>query len=421
MNKRIWIPRRFLFVIASFVLTLFLYIDRACISVAKDNVSSDLGLSDNQMGWVLSAFALGYAIFQVPGGLLSDRFGPRRILTIIIGAWSLFTALTGLAKTYVSMLMVRFFFGVGEAGAFPGISRAVYSWIPLKERGIVQGINFSGSRIGAAFALPLVAWMIESMGWRKSFIVLGLAGIVFALLWFLFFRDKPEDHPGLTEEEKRYIIENRQNKDESQPDKKLTGGILFSSKNVWLAMLQYFGSNFTFFFCLTWLFPHLHEKYNLDLMEAGFYASAPLIFGAIGNWFSGILVDAIYRRNKWKLSRKLPAIVGFSLVILGMTGSIFMNDVVGAVIMLSVAVFGADMTLSPSWSFCIDIGKENSGTVSGTMNMAGNVGSFITALAFPYLLSWTGSEKTFFIVAALLALVSIFSWLGMNPEKALIK
>ncbi|MGC9344569.1 MAG: MFS transporter, partial [Bacteroidales bacterium] len=184
MNKRIWIPRRFLFVIASFVLTLFLYIDRACISVAKDNVSSDLGLSDNQMGWVLSAFALGYAIFQVPGGLLSDRFGPRRILTIIIGAWSLFTALTGMAKTYVSMLIVRFFFGVGEAGAFPGISRAVYSWIPLKERGIVQGINFSGSRIGAAFALPLVAWMIESMGWRKSFIVLGLAGIVFALLWF---------------------------------------------------------------------------------------------------------------------------------------------------------------------------------------------------------------------------------------------
>jgi ACS family glucarate transporter-like MFS transporter len=419
MKNRIFIPRRFLFVAATFLLTLFLYVDRACISVAKDNVAFDLGLTDNQMGWVLSAFALGYALFQVPGGMLSDKYGPRLILTIIISIWSLFTALTGVVKTYFSMLIVRFFFGAGEAGAFPGISRAVYSWIPLRERGIVQGINFSGSRIGAAFALPLVAWMISSMGWRHSFILLGLAGIVFAILWFLFFRDNPENHPGLTEGEKKYILENRQNKDETKALTKLTGGILFSSKNVWLAMLQYFGSNFTFFFCLTWLFPHLKEKYGLDLMEAGFYASAPLIFGALGNWFSGILVDYIYRRKKWKLSRKLPAIIGFSLVIVGMTGSIYMDTVLSAVIMLSIAVFGADMTLSPSWSFCIDIGKENSGTVSGTMNMAGNIGSFITALAFPYLLSWTGSESTFFIVASVLALISIFSWLGMNPEKAL--
>lgn len=419
MSKRILIPRRFLFVASTFILTLFLYIDRACISVAKENISSDLGLSDNQMGWILSAFALGYAFFQVPGGLLSDKVGPRRILSLIISAWSIFTALTGMVKTYIAMLIVRFSFGVGEAGAFPGISRAVYSWIPLKERGIVQGINFSGSRIGAAFALPLVAWMIRSIGWRHSFLLLGISGVILAFLWFFFFRDNPENHPGIPEEEKRYIIENRQNKDESKPDTKLTGAALFSSKNVWWAMLQYFGSNFTFFFCLTWLFPHLHETYNLDLMEAGFYASAPLIFGAIGNWFSGIVVDAIFRRNKWKLSRKIPAIIGFTLVIIGMTGSIFMKDVIGAVIMLSVAVFGADMTLSPSWSFCIDIGKENSGTVSGTMNMAGNIGSFITALAFPYLLSWTGSDRTFFIVASVLALISIFAWIRINPEKPL--
>lgn len=186
-------------------------------------------------------------------------------------------------------------------------------------------------------------------------------------------------------------------------------------------MLQYFGSNFTFFFTLTWLFPHLKETYNLELMEAGFYASLPLLFGAAGNWFSGVLVDIIYRKNKWKLSRKLPAIIGFGLVIAGMLGSMGMDSVNGAVIMLSIAVFGADMTLSPSWSFCIDIGKKNSGTVSGTMNMAGNIGSFVTALAFPYLLSWTGAESTFFIVAASLALVSILSWIYMNPEKALIE
>ena len=165
MRRTVLIPRRFLFVAGTFILSLFLYIDRACISAAKEEVAFDLGLNNNQMGWVLSAFALGYALFQVPGGLFADRYGPRKVLSIIIGLWSLFTALTGVVKSYFSMLVVRFFFGASEAGAFPGMSRAVYSWIPLKERGIVQGINFSGSRIGAAFAMPLVAWMIREVGW----------------------------------------------------------------------------------------------------------------------------------------------------------------------------------------------------------------------------------------------------------------
>ncbi len=411
------IPRRYLFVAGTFILSLFLYIDRACISAAKEEVSFDLGLTDNQMGWVLSAFALGYALFQVPGGIFADRYGPRRVLSLIIGLWSVFTALTGMVKSYLGMLIVRFFFGASEAGAFPGMSRAVYSWIPLKERGIVQGINFSGSRIGAAFAMPLVAWMIKATGWRNSFIILGAAGVAFAIVWFVFFKDDPEKHPGIPEEEKEFILKNRQQKSENQS--RLSAKMLFGSRNVWLSMIQYFGSNFTFFFCLTWLFPHLQEKFDLDLMQAGFYTMAPLIFGAAGNWFSGALVDRIYRTGKWRLSRKIPAIIGFGLVMAGMTGSLFMNSVEGAVAMLSIAVFGADMTLSPSWSFCIDIGKEHSGAVSGTMNMAGNVGSFITALAFPYLLGWTGSESAFFLVAAALAMISILAWLRMDPERPL--
>ena len=140
--SRFYIPRRYMFVAGTFLISLFMYIDRACISTAKDPIAGDLGLSDNQMGWVLSAFALGYALFQVPGGLMADRFGPRRILAAIIMLWSLFTALTGAAKAYFQILLVRFFFGAGEAGAFPGISRAIYSWIPMRERGIVQGINY---------------------------------------------------------------------------------------------------------------------------------------------------------------------------------------------------------------------------------------------------------------------------------------
>jgi ACS family glucarate transporter-like MFS transporter len=416
MKKPI-LPRRFVFVFGTFFISLFMYIDRACISSAKDPIAGELGLTDNQMGWVLSAFALGYALFQVPAGLMSDKFGPRKVLAGIITLWSIFTVFTGLAKSYFSMLIVRFLFGGGEAGAFPGMSRAVFTWIPMNERGTVQGINFSGSRLGAAFAMPLVAWLISASGWRNSFVILGFIGIVFAVLWFWLFRDRPENHPGIPQEEKDFILANRQQEEEKSAP--LTAKKLFGSGNMWLAMLQYFGSNFTFFFALTWLLPHLKKTYDLDLMQAGIYAAAPFIAGALGNWLSGMMVDAIYKRGHWRMSRKLPAIIGFSLMIIGLLGSMAMSSAIGAVAFLSIAIFGADMTLSPSWSFCIDIGKKNSGAVSGTMNMAGNIGSFLTALAFPYLLSWTGSENAFFFVAAALGLVAIYSWIKMNPEKSL--
>ena len=416
MRPKLYIPRRYLLVLGTFIISLFMYIDRACISAAKDSISRDLNFTDTQMGWVLSIFSLGYALFQVPGGIYGDKYGPRKVLSAIISLWSLFTALTGATWSFISMMVTRFFFGAGEAGAFPNISRATFTWIPLKERGIVQGINFSGSRLGAAFAMPFIAWLIAEVGWRNSFFILGVSGILLAVLWYFLFRDKPEEHFAVSEHEKDYILRTRQQTNTSKAEP-ISSKRLFGSRNVWLAMIQYFGSNFTFFFTLTWLFPHLKQKFALDLIEAGFYASAPLVAGFLGNWFSGILVDFIYRKNNWKQSRRLPAIIGFILVIAGLMGSIYMDSINGAVVFLSIAIFGADMTLSPSWSFCIDIGKEHSGAVSGTMNMAGNIGSFITALAFPYLLSWTGSEIPFFYIAAALALLSIFVWMQMDPEK----
>ncbi len=411
-----FIPTRVFLVFGTFLLSLLLYIDRACISAAKIPISDSLGFSDKQMGWVLSAFALGYALFQTPSGMLADRLGPRKILTTIVVLWSAFTALTGAAWNFISMLVLRFLFGASEAGAFPGMSRAVFSWFPLKERGLVTGINFSGSRLGAAFALPVVAWLIHVAGWRMAFLVLGVLGILWAVFWFLWFRNTPEDHKGISEKEKKYIIENRQ-KTEDSDGSVLSLGNMLNSKNMWLAMLQYFASNFTFFFTLTWLFPHLQSKYGLDIIEAGFYASAPLIGGALGNWFSGWLVDFIYKKGSWSLSRRIPAMMGFALVVVGLLGSLQMTTVNGAIIFLTLAIFGADMTLSPSWSFCVDIGRKNSGAVSGTMNMAGNIGSFITALAFPYLQAWTGSEKPFFFVGAGLAVIAIITWTFMNPDK----
>ncbi|MEM1359172.1 MAG: MFS transporter, partial [Bacteroidota bacterium] len=182
---------------------------------------------------------------------------------------------------------------------------------------------------------------------------------------------------------------------------------------------QYFCSNFTFFFALTWLFPYLKETYQLGALEAGWYTSAPFIAGALGNWVSGGMIDVLYRKGDWDLSRKLPAIIGFSLAAIGLIASLFAGSALVAVACLSVAIFGADMTLPPSWSLCVDIGRRNAGAVSGTMNMAGNLGSFLTALAFPYLTDWTGSEQVFFYVAAALNVIAIGLWWRVQASRGM--
>ncbi len=407
--------KRYLLVAGTFSLTLLLYVDRICISVAKDSISEDLNLSNAEMGWVMSAFALGYALLQTPSGMLADRLGPRKVLTVIVALWSFFTTLTAYAWNFVSLLVIRLLFGAGEAGAFPGISSAVYSWIPLKERGLITGINFSGSRLGAAFALPVLSVLIACVGWKSTFFLLGAIGVVWSVAWFWLFRDKPEDHPGVTEAEKKYIIENRQ--PTAKGKTKISLRQLFVNRNMWLAMVQYFCSNFTFFFALTWLYPHLKSTYQIDSLAAGWYASIPFLAGAFGNWFSGWWVDKIYKKGNWRSSRLKPATVGFLLSATGLFGGVLMTEVNGAVLFLSLAIFGADMTLPPSWSFCVDIGKENAGAVSGNMNMAGNLGSFVTALAFPYLLLWAGTPNFFFYVGAGLNVVGALVWQRMNPEK----
>ena len=418
MIRKSLVPVRHQMVGATFLLALIVLFDRVLISVAKDPVADALSLSDTEMGWVLAIFALGYALFQTPSGIYVDKHGPRKTLALIVSLWSIFTALTGAAFNLIFLLIVRFLFGAGEAGAFPSMARAIYKWIPVDERGIVNGINFSGGRIGAAIALPLVAWLIDLVGWKLSFLILGVFGVAWSICWYLWFRDDPKDHKFMSPDEVAYIKQHTQQEvSKSNGDTSLLK--MFKSKNMLLLMGQYFSSNFTFFFCLTWLFPHIKSTYHLDAMEAGLYASAPLLCGAFGNWFSGWLVDRTYRKGKWALSRKLPAIIGFTLAAFGIIMSIFINEVNGAILFISIAVFGADMTLSPSWSACVDIGKEHSGAVSGTMNMAGNLGSFITALAFPYLIAFTGSVTPFFILAAVLNILAVFCWMNIRADEVL--
>jgi ACS family glucarate transporter-like MFS transporter len=419
MLKR-FIPLRFILVFSTFLLTILLYIDRACISAAKEDITRDLNFDMTDFGWVMAMFTLGYALFQTPSGKLADSRGPRTIITTIVALWSVLTVMTGAAWNFVSMMVIRFLFGAGEAGAFPSLAKVVFNWFPVRERGIVQGINFSGSRLGAAFALPLVAWMLTRMGWRWTFVIFGCFGLLFSILWYLLFRNKPEQSKAISADEKEYILTTRQ-QPSSSTMASLSFGRIISSRNMWMNMVQYICSNFTFYFTLTWMYPYLKERFALGGIEAGFYAMAPLVGGAVGNWFSGILVDAIYRRGNLKLSRRLPAIIGFILAGFGIIMMSMSNSPQVSIIFLTIAIFGADMTLSPSWSFCIDIGKENAGAVSGTMNMAGNLGAFVTIIAFPYLLGWTGSHETFFYVCAILSVTAIIMWLFMDPDKSIEK
>jgi ACS family glucarate transporter-like MFS transporter len=412
-------PARYRLIVLTFALSMLLYIDRIAISTARQPVSADLGLTDTEFGWVLSAFALGYALFQTPGGVLADRFGPRVVLASVVTLWSVFTALTGLARSFGVMLLYRFLFGAGEAGAYPTCARAFYSWLPVAERGLAQGINFSGSRLGAAFALPVVAWLVTQAGWRLAFFILGAVGIVYALAWWAWFRDRPEDHPGVSEAERALIIAGRGVRSTGTASP-LGARSLVGSANMWVAMGQYFASNFTFFFCLTWLFPYLQRTYALEAARAGLLSSLPLIGGAVGNWVGGWLVDTLYRRGRWQASRQLPAIVGFSLAAVGLLGSLLFDGMYPKVLCLTLAIFGADMTLPPSWAFCIDIGRAHAGAVSGTMNMAGNIGSFVTSLAFPYLLVWTGSPSPFFVLGAGLNIVAVFLWSRARPDRPIL-
>ena len=407
------------YVVAMLFLVSFLTIvDRVAISAAKNDMAAELGISDLMFGWVFGMFALGYALVQIPAGWLADRYGPRLFLCSMVVLWSLFTGATGLVYGVASLLLIRFLFGMAEAGAYPGASRAFYPWLPRSERGFAQGILFTGSRLGAAFGLFLMPLLIINAGWRASFLILAVVGFVWAAIWYGWFRDYPADKKGVGRPELVLIQKDYPDEPtETAKVLKVPWRSLFFSSNSLLLMVQYFASNFTFFICFSWLLPYLTQEYALSVAEAGMYASIPLYFGAVANWVSGIAVDYIYRRNRWRLSRLFPAIFGFSLAVVSLIAVANMSTVWGAVICFALATFGVDLTLSPSWSTCIDIAGPLTGTLSGGMNMVGNLGSFVSTLAFPYLLSLTGSASSYFYVAASLNIIAIVCWLAIRPER----
>jgi ACS family glucarate transporter-like MFS transporter len=405
--------------------TINTYMDRACISSAAGAMQRDLNIDDITMGYIFGIFAIGYALFQIPAGWLADVLGPKKVLAWVVSLWSIFTILTGAAFNAVSLLSIRFLFGVGEAGAFPGATRALYNWVPAKERGIAQGIFHSGARVGAAISLFLMPFLIAIVGWRITFVINGLIGVTWVTIWLKWFRNNPKDHPGVNPAELNYIHEG-QNK-HSASLKKIPFAVIVTSGNMLLAMFQYIASNITFFISFTWLQPYLTRQWD---SKAGLYAPIPLIFGMFAHWISGALVTFLYGKGYHVGSRRIPAATGF---VIGAVGLILTTQAGAAsplmfVLYFSIAVFGVELTLSPSWSFCMDIGGESSGAVSGAMNMLGNLGSAFSAIIFPYFVAritmpffaeQTGTANSFFVFAATINILAAVAWLFMNPKKVI--
>jgi ACS family glucarate transporter-like MFS transporter len=392
-------------VLALVLLSMITYADRTAISTAKDAIAGELLLSDSAMGLVFSAFALGYAFAQIPAGFLADKFGPRLILGGAVGIWSLLTMLAGAAWSFSSLLTFLFLFGAGEAAVFPGSARAIRNWVVPGQRGRANGALFAGSRVGAALSYPLLVWILAIWNWRIAFLILAIVGLAWATVWVLCFSDFPAI-------DRSYRVEQVQLQSEAVASADLT--LLRLAP----AMAQYFASNFTNFIGLSWMLPFLKGQYHLTSADAALDSMIPLLLGATSQGLTGWLIDRLYSSPLRKWSRRIPAMIGFSLSAAGLIGLAHAHSVAFAVLGFAVAVFGADMTISPSWVFCADIAGKHTGRISGAMNMFGSVGAFVSANAFPFLNKSTRNSSAYFLLAAALDILGLICWIRMSSVQS---
>ncbi len=395
--------RRWLVMAGLFLLSFITIVDRVAISAAKTAMAAELRIPDTSFGLVFGAFALGYAVFMVPAGWLADRLGPRIFLSLIVAIWSLFTSLTAAASSIVVLVAVRFLFGMAESGAYPTAALAIRNCFPVRERGLALGLLNTGSRLGAALGLFIVSLGVEAFGWRASFLALGALGFLWTVVWYTRFQEGTK--------------ESAQPSRVSGAQQKHTSWASLLNRNSVLILAQYFAQNFTFFICFSWLLPYLHSHYGLPVSKAGAYASIPLYCGAAATWMSGLLVDRLYARSHRAWSRRLPAILGYGLASGGVLIAAAMPTPGAFIACFAVATFGIDLTLSPSWTACADVGKESTGTLSAIMNAVGSAGAFASSVSFPWLLKLTGSATVYFSAAACLNVGAIVCWLLIRPPE----
>ena len=415
MQQSVATRSRFILLRLALALSIITFLDRVAISSAALAIRGELHLTAVQIGWVFSAFTFAYAVFEIPSGWLGDVIGPRKVLARIVLWWSAFTAVTGLAWNFVSLLAARFLFGVGEAGAFPNISRSFAKWFPLRERGSAHGVVFMGTRLGGAIAPPIVAWLMGSLGWRQSFFIFGGIGVIWCVFWLKWFRDDPAAHPSVNAQE----LETIQKGIASNERHSLKWSELLSV-NLLFICLMYFCNGYTLYFNLTWLPTYLREVRGFSVQQAGNVAGVVLLTGAIMTATGGWLTDRLVKRYRLKIGRSI------GVVTLPLSGIVLLTAAqahtpMSAAVLLAVTLGIADLNTGACWAICHDVGGENAGTVTACMNTFGNIGGALSPLVVGYAVEWWHSWTVPFFIAAGVYVFGGVMTLLVKPNKRLMR
>ncbi len=400
-------------------LAVVTYVDRVAISVAAPFISTDLGLSRPQMAWALAAFGWAYAVFEIPGGWLGDKIGPRRVLLRIVLWWSVFTAVTGLAWNASSLITIRALFGAGEAGAFPNLTRVLTTWLPVSERERAQGTVWLATRVSGAFTPLLVAMMIGAVGWRHTFEIFGILGAAWAILFFRWYRDAPGEHPSVNAAELALLPSPQ---DTAIAHTGVPWRLIFSTPSVWLLSIQYMCLAYGWWFYINWLPTYLRESRGTSLTMGALLAGLPLLLGGAGCLVSAAVIPRLARAlDSVAAARRVVAVVGF----MGASACIFLftavDDPRRAMVVLGFAGFFNDFVMPAAWAGTMDVGGRYAGTVSGAMNMMGSIAGASSVLVVGYLLAWTGNWTLTFYISAAIYLVGAFCWLFLDSHTPIVQ
>jgi sugar phosphate permease len=417
---------RWLVLLLISLMYLITYIDRTGISVAGPEMAKEFKLSQTELGIVFSAFLWAYAIGQLPAGWCADRFGPRIVLLVIVPFWSMMTALTSVASGIASLAGIRFIFGLGEAGGFPTATRAMQLWFPKSERGTVHGVTHCFSRFGIAITPFGAISIMLALGWRSIFYVSAAAGLAWSLLFYLVYRNLPEQHPRVNRLELAYI-RGYDPKGAIQSPASATKPLvpwrnILRSNNMWYIAAGYCCFYYGTYFFVTWFPAYLLEYRHLSLRSVGRLASIPLVAGMIADLAGGTLTDLVYRKTgKLKFARRVvaaPAMLasGCFLIPAALTASPW-----NAILCLTGSLFCLELVIGPAWAVSMDVGGEYSGTVSGVMNMAGSLAASMFPIVFGLLVQKGLWIAPFFVSAAVLLTGAMIWAFLIDPEKSVVK
>ncbi|MBQ7946361.1 MAG: MFS transporter [Bacteroidales bacterium] len=413
MKKRTWILVMLIF------LGVVTFLDRINITVAGSAIMKDLNLTPDQWGWILSAFILSYGLMQIPMGAMGDKRGHRSTLALIVLWWSAFTAFTGMAGGFVSLIMIRFMFGIGEAGSSPCSTGVISRWFPKKEVGKAQGYIWAASRMGGALTPFIVLPVITYLGWRAAFYILGAVGVIWSIVWYLFYRNQPKEMRGISAEE---IAEAPVTHMAVSTEKvSIPWKSLLSSKQFWLILSMYFFYAFGSWFFFSWFPTFMELGRGFEKDQLTYAIAVPFVMSMIGNISGGYLTDKLSAKYGLKVGRK--ALGSSSLIISAvfMFLAAFIPGKMQVFIFLSLAFGIIDLMLPSAWALCIDLGKKYSGAVSGAMNTAGNLGGFVCSLIFGYVVSATGNYNLPLYIIAGMLVISAIIFMFIDPTKQIIK